>query len=870
MRMLRATLVLGAVVLLLQWLGTFAATDRWLIGRLSQWRAAPARSAEPLLVAIDQATVTALGPPPWSPSTWRDIAAHLHEAGIDRAYLVDPWTTLLAPAEDPPDDPPDNPAPTARILVPRLVSDTPDVPGLPRVLDPPEHGPLAAWDHQLDLPAAADGVVRDLGAAANASGVFGPSAFCVWDGRCPTGSPLSLWIRTPGPGAGLPAVSLADLVRGARLPAAPDADRTVLLGVTDPWRARPVRVGPRAELRTWPEAVGAAIATARTTLPTPTAGPAGDLLLLLGALVLATGLTRLERQADRETALLWTPVGVAIASGGAVAAQVAVLPLTGLVLAASVPPVIAIASSRRVARRFLRSVALLLAQDGLRYAWRDTRLRSREELAEKLQALLATRFPHARSGYLHIGRRNRPTWASTPTGIGPEDLEPGQARERQRLLALSSAHDTGARADVLRARPGGMRLLPIRGGRGVVGWWVVGWEEDEIEPDPLVLADLARWTGRHLALYEGVGPREWRERLRDRLESDTEAVRRLFNTASEERRRQVQALHALDLPLLTTDLAGTLLFANQAMTELLTAGQLGQVTSLPELLEAIDPDDRSDDLRRLFLTGEPMTVRWRQGPHTWLGTLQTVSRPTEDASEETLGYVLWARDLTASQQLEHMRASVLGFASTRVRNALMVVMGYARMLEAKAGDDAASRQMLQAVARNADDVATAIDELKAVAGLEEEPDRLIEVDFGRVVREAINDALWFADQHRVELAADIPDISLPVLAPAGHTRDTLDLVLDLAILSATPGTRVAAHAEERPQDTLFVLSWSGPGFDPAVLAVARGPWHEDLGSLPRELRPYARARAVFTDLVIRSAPGEGVEVRFTLPRAGRQ
>ena len=112
-------------------------------------------------------------------------------------------------------------------------------------------------------------------------------------------------------------------------------------------------------------------------------------------------------------------------------------------------------------------------------------------------------------------------------------------------------------------------------------------------------------------------------------------------------------------------------------------------------------------------------------------------------------------------------------------------------------------------------------------------------------------------------------VSLPVLAPASKCRDTLDLLLDVAVLSAAPGSRIAVQVEERPDATAFVLAWAGPGFDPALLAVAHGPWHEDLGSLPRELRPYARARAVFPDLVIRSAPGEGTEVRFTLPRAGR-
>ncbi len=865
--MLRATALFTALLLLAQWGGLLAGADRWIAARLEMWRAAPGRDAAPLLVVIDESTIATFGPPPWSAATWYGILAELHTAGIEQVTLVDPWTTLLEPAQ--PDDAPADPTRARALLrVPRLVLESSDAPGLPRLLEPPTDGPFAAWDHHLSLPAYPDGVVRDLTDAANASGVFGPSAFCVWNGRCPSGGPLALWVRTQGEGAGLPAISLADLVRGARVPVSEDASRTTLLGVTDPWRARTVRVGPEAELRTWPEAIGSAITSARSTLPTPRPGPGGELLLIVFTVLLSIGLTRMERRAERESVLVWTPIGVALLALLATAAHVVVAPLTGIVLAAALPPALSAVGSRRVARRFLRSVALLLAQDGIRYAWRDTRIRTREELAQKLADLLAPRFPGYRSGYLHLGRRGRVGWTVTPGGMGPEDMALVGRRERQRLLELAATHDTGARADVLRADPGGLRLMPVRDGRELVGYWLVGWPQDFAEPDPLVLADLARWCGRHLALYEGMGPRQWRERLRDRLESDTEAVRRLFNSASEERRRQVQALHALDLPLLTTDLAGTLQFANQAMTELLTGSQLGAVSTLAELIARLDPEDRTHDLRRLLLTGEPLTLRWRHGAHGWLATAQAVSRPTEDASEEVLGYVLWARDLTASQQLEQMRASVLGFASNRVRNALMVVMGYARMLEGQMGDERA-RKMLENIVRNADDVATALDELKSLAGLEEEPDRLLELDFGRLVREAINDALWFAEQHRVELVADIPDISLPVLAPAGRARDTLDLLLDLAILSASPGSQVSVQVEERREDTLFTLSWSGPGFDPAILAVAKGPWHEDIGSLPRALRPYARARAVFTDLVVRSAPGEGVEVQFSSARAGR-
>jgi signal transduction histidine kinase len=711
-------------------------------------------------------------------------------------------------------------------------------------------------------------VIRDLSDAANAGGLFGRSAFCTWAGRCPSGRELSLVLRTPEVAGSLPTLSVVDLLGRTGLPDATEATRrTVLIGVTDPWHARVVRVGGNAVSMSWAEAVGHAIATSRAYAPIPNPGPLGETLLILLALALSMALTRLERIAGSGLiTVLFPSLLVAGLGVEGILLRVLVPPLTAMVLVASVTPLMAALASRRVARDFLRSVALALVQDALRYAWRDTRIRTPEDLAAKLITLTGARFPACRTAYLHRAGRSALRWVD---GSGMEERDLAEALTiHAPAFRQAQLHPSGTRAERLLVQPLVSRVLAIREGRVVVGFWCVVVDPDVAEPDPGALAEVAEWVSQHLELEQPGHRRTAWEWLRDRMESDTDTVRKLFSTASEERRRQLQALNAIDLPFLTADPSGSVLFVNTAMAELLADHGLATTNSLPDLISGLDrAQDQRIPLHRLFAAGESFAVQWGDDHHAWRAVAQAVSRGG-DGGEELLGYVVHIEDRTHTERLEDIRASVVDFASTRVRNALMVIVGYAGLLRAKAAD-AASTKMLDIVKRNAEEVAAAMDELKALVGLDAEPDRLLEVDFARLLREVVHEVKPVAEARSVELALAAPEVSLPVLASPTRAQHALAVLLHDACVTSTPGSVVKILLEEREEDTLFRIQWSGAGFDPAVLAAATEDWHRDLSGLPRELYPYARARAAFKDLTLTSAPGEGVEVQFTLRRSGR-
>ncbi|MBW2254309.1 MAG: hypothetical protein JRI25_06885, partial [Deltaproteobacteria bacterium] len=550
----------------------------------------------------------------------------------------------------------------------------------------------------------------------------------------------------------------------------------------------------------------------------------------------------------------------------AILLRLLVPPFTAMVLVASLSPLMAALASRRVARDFLQSVALALVQDAMRYAWRDTRIRTAEDLAAKLTTLTRVRFPACRTAYLHRSGRSALRWVKG-SGLKEQDLAEVLLIDAP-AFREAQVQAVGARADMLLVQPAVARVLAIREGRSLVGFWCVAVDVEVPEPDPGALVAVADWVSRHLELDRPGHQRTLGEWLRDQMESDTDTVRKLFSIASEERRRQLQALNAIDLPFLTADPSGSVLFVNTAMAELLADHGLATTHALPDLISGLDrAQDHGKALHRLFAAGVSFSVQWGDERHAWRAVAQPVSRGG-DGGEEVLGYVLHVEDRTHAEHLEDIRESVVDFASTRVRNALMVIVGYAGLLRAKA-TDAGTTKMLDTVRRNAEEVAAAMDELKALVGLDAEPDRLLEVDFARLLREVVQEVEPVAEARTVRLTLAAPEVSLPVLASPTRARDALAVLLHEACVASTPGSVVKILLEERQEDTLFRIQWPGAGLDPAVLALVTEGWHRDLASLPRELYPYARARVAFRDLQIASAPGDGVQVEFTLRRSGR-
>lgn len=840
--------------------GAFQGLDRQILGALVGLRAAPDRSVAPLLLAIDDDALERLGPLPWPVKTWGAVADALGAVGVAEAALVDPWPRLVA-ADGAPGD-----AGPVRLLVPLVLSDAPHGQLSGRPL-PGRMGPLEPWGHQLYLPVAPDGVLRDLSERARAGGAHGPSAVCAWTPRCPTGGALGLAVRPLGDAGSLPTLSISDALDGVGLPR-DSAARTVLVGVTAAPFARHVRVGPGADLMTWPEAVGHAVASARAARKVPQTGPVWSLLVVLGVIAASAGLTRFDRRVPAAAMAVGLPVVALGLCAVLFVADLLVPPVTATVVGAGLPPLVVAIASRQLAADFLRSMALLLAQDGSRYAWRSTRLEDPQHVLHTLASLSRNHTPAQRMCYLHLQRSGALSWVGG-YGIERADLDSGRLRIGVEPFSSARSRNEGSRTSELFSRGAfSGRVVPIRqrGARqrgALLGFWCVAGRPDEPAPEPATLARVARWVGRHCALEVQERPSLTRW-LSDRLESDGALVQDLFESASEERRRQVRALHAVGLPLLTADLAGAILFANRAGTELLARHGLANVRSLRELMFLVGgEEDLSARVHGLFVLGEPQHVRWDPGPReTWLLAAQPVRR--DGGGDDVLGYVAVLEDLSESQRLREVRAAVVDMTTSRVRNATMAIMGYARLLARKVQDPALDR-VVQGLLDGAGDVSQAIDELRALVEFEEGRDVEVGVDVIRVLRGSI-EQVPFAERHQ-ELRTDLPEHALPVVASPTSARAALHTLLLEAARAAPVGAELFLGVQEHADRTVVTLTWPGAGLDAETLErFRRLPPHSE--GVPTALVPYCTARNALPDLTLASAAGQGVQVVFSLPRSG--
>lgn len=837
--------VLGALaILLLQGTGSLSAVDRAVIGRLAAWREPPDRAAAPLRITVDQAAVDLIGPLPWDLETWQAVAERMGDAGLTSATVVDPWPRLARlPAAGAPL------TAGCTLFVPRQLR----YPG-PEVLQaPPAAGPFEPREAQLSLPAGPDGVIRDLSRAASAGDLYGASALCAW-GACPEGGAMALPIH-PLPEGAIPTLSLAVLLAPGPAPRVSPAPEVVLLGLDLPFTQEQVRLGPDATGRPWSLAVAEVTAIARSRAPArslPWESALAILLLVMGLSHVGTRTSPLP--------LGLAAVGATAGTGLAlVGAGVLVPPLAGASLAAALPPLIHALTARRVALDFLGNVGLILAQDGFRYAWRDTRVRKAEDLLLRLGALTRNHTTTGRMAWLPLAR-GAVRWGGG-YGMGPEQVRLEGASLASGPFGHASRSADGADASGLLTGDMRGRLVALWQKSELVGFWLVLYGPEDTAAPPRTLARLGGWISLQLALpVEERGERGW---LADRLSQQAALVQRLLSASSEERRRQVQALHAIDLPLLTADISGTIQFANRAMTRRLDGASLSAQTTLRGVLYHILPKTPSfsRDMRNLFAGGQAIHALWESPA----GPLRVVARPVLDASEEgrsVLGYILYLEDLSLVRQVREMRGSVLHFTATKVRNSLMVVSGYADLLQAML--PAETRAMAAEIGLKTREIHEALQELEAVARQGEDDDTPHLINLSELLRALEEETA--AERGDKRLRVDAPPLPLPVYAALGATREALLTLLREAIAQAPEGSEIALLLDEQAVQTSLSLSWGGAGLDPEVLARCTERCHEELTELPPAVQPFAKARQGLRDLRVESVPGEGVRATLSLPR----
>ncbi len=309
-----------------------------------------------------------------------------------------------------------------------------------------------------------------------------------------------------------------------------------------------------------------------------------------------------------------------------------------------------------------------------------------------------------------------------------------------------------------------------------------------------------------------------------------------------------------------------MLFINQELTDLLKRSGMEQTVSVRQLVLNLAGERNLDEyMRMLFVNHETLRIVWDDEEGS---TFQVVVQPIIEGEKrgQHLGYVAFFDDLTPMLRLKEIRSTLVAFASSRVRNTLMVIMGYAGMLRDKV-PTAEDRDMLADIGERAQEVAAALDRLKSVGMLEEHADRSVEVNFAQIVREAVGNVRGDARDRDLRVQWHLPEFSLPVDVAPMPARDALTQLLRHACVSAPIGGTLRVRLAEHPERTDVQLSWPGTGLDPELLELLEGDWHTRPERLPEVLHPFARARSTFADLSVDSAPGRGVKIEFSLPRS---
>ena len=840
----------GAACLTLHFLGAFSNVDRTAAAIGAAARPEPPRSIQPLLLEIDLRSVDRWGPPPWSIRSWNEISVGLRTAGFAEAWLVEPWSRVVDPrgAVGGPTD-------GAPIRVPNVL-----VPS-PHSAMPVEHrlsaplGPFVDAGGMLYLPPNPDGVVRDLSRESRSADLSGRSVLCDWTSRCPSGGQLALPLRLL---PDLPRLSLRDVVEGRAL-APTERDRLTLIGLTaDPW-AQHVRLGTAAQDATWPEAVASATAGLSYRRPAVTIGWLGDAALILAVLVAAGMFEANERRLRAELRLVILPLVAASQALLITTLGWVQMPIGALTLAAAMPPFLTALAGRRVALAVLRKAALLVAQDAWDSGWRSAQVRSTQELGLKLASLARNQTRSQRSALLV--RDGAHMIAHAVWGV---EWRQSPLTVPDTLLRAAIRSPRGTEADVLVAA-GHARLFAIRSGRQIVGWWVVAWADGETEPDPAVLGRLAGRLSRNLAIEDPSRTKGLHERLVDHVAAETASVRDLLVLASEERRRQVQTLHAVELAVLTADLTGQALFVNRALSAILEETDLGPVRSIRELIFRIRGEAGLDEvMRALFLGLEPLRVPWLDPlGRLWRVSIQPVTAPEPGDERAVLGFVVSFVDRTDTVRLDDLRESVVEFSSARVRDALTVIIGYAGLARDRM-EDPTTRVMMDTVHDRAIQVSRALEDLKAVGQLAATDHLSITVDARRLIEDVLKDVSQIAEERDVNLRSFVPEIGLPIRVVPDDARDALAALLREAAVTAPPGSDVVLRLDQDHTTSVLRIEWSGPGLDPLVREHCVGAWHENPERLPEVLRPFARVRLSFPYLDLDGTPGGGVAVSLSM------
>lgn len=761
------------LAVVLQGLGAFAAFDTALYRRSLGLRSLD-RAQLPLLLVVDEAAEQRWGPLPWPGTTWAEVADTLDRAGLGEVQVLAEPERLMRGA------PSGDPAGSARLVVPQGLGDP------SRALA----SPFVRGALHLDPGAIATGSLRPPARQ--------PSALCVWGGRCPQphASPASDPIRRPRRGD-LPSLSLVALAEGTRLDA--DDQRLVLLGVTVPDLARPVTLFDSTTSVPHAEALALAVATLRSTRPTPMAPLPLQALWLGLTCLLATALLHLE-PVPWWVRFVVPPVFaiqlVAIALGGGLY----LLPVVATLMVTLGPAVQLASRTHANTLENVEGLAFALARDAARFDWQGPDLDRPTGVLAALADLSRNQLFVESMGYLQAAPLHA-RWVGGH-GVGPRDLVRTRWPAWHPLLRAARRAPGGIDASAL-LRDGRKAWLVAVGARRhrPQGYWLLVWALDRPAPQLGHLEGVNTWLARQFAT---TGPRHG-EGLATSLERRLQEVGQRARSASRQRQRQASLLHALDVPLLTADRSGTIVFANPALVHALGRADVPVPRSIRHLLALTGASDVADTMRTLVVAHAPVRRPLEGGP-----TPRTLLIHPVLQDEQLIGFIGRCEDPTPVPA-PHAGDGVQGGGAFQARDRIMT-------LDAQLHLASSSRDLPAALHQARAD-------LRALeVGLLGTPTTDLAEAIARV-----SDRVGDRARQRIDLR--FPPFPLPVVGLSGDVVDALEGVLRHALRVGPPGAHIAVDLQEGLDHSVLQLAWRDPAGDDGSVPTADRPWREALAGL---------------------------------------
>lgn len=358
-----------------------------------------------------------------------------------------------------------------------------------------------------------------------------------------------------------------------------------------------------------------------------------------------------------------------------------------------------------------------------------------------------------------------------------------------------------------------------------------------------------------------------------------ERLRETLREISSEKEKVEAVLANLSDGVLALDPAGCIVHINPAARSLLHLRQAGEAV-LGRPWEEVFPDLGLEKELARAQSGSPVTIRL-QGEKTG-GRILKVHLAPFKSGENQAGVVLALQDISEQEQLESLRREFVANVSHELRTPLTTIKSYVETLLDSEGtlEPGTGRRFLEVVNAEVDRMTRLVRDLLQLAQLDAGRVRWDKrpLDLARVVDDVVERFRVQAERGKLTLTVVAAKALPPVCADRDRIEQVLGNLIGNALKFTPPGGKIELHLTQEGQMVRTAVRDTGVGIpledQPRIFerfyrvdkARSRALGGTGLGlSIARQI-----VEAHGGEMVLRSTPGEGTEVAFTLPveRAG--